>query len=383
MITLQSPALTAALALASMFLALSLLVQILQELYKYLRSSKARAYENELIDFLGPWAKSILTSGSPVDIRVRGPLQWRKLRPKGYLLPLNKKSFVDALQRTTSPWVQQTIQHLSLEEDLRSGKRSPPTENWTTFLQSLSNAEEGSPDYLSANAIAGFLKDWNHTWKPERVKVGKPGNHPSGKLGEIKPLGTIDAAAMLKAFRVRFLPDVDRAANNFEQFEKNFDYTYRRMNVRLTFSLALLVAIVGNLSIERLWTKATSMDPETAAAYAENVLQLSQEVARLSGPGDSVAAARVAIAKSLVGRLAPDTVTTASPARLWDIVDTKSLAATWSGGFWSVLGYLLGCLLTAVLVTFGAPIWNDLASALLRLQKSAKSSPAPAAKEGG
>jgi len=62
-----------------------------------------------------------------------------------------------------------------------------------------------------------------------------------------------------------------------------------------------------------------------------------------------------------------------------DLVRLKGLAKIWSSDFWSDIYYVLGCFLTAILVTFGAPFWNDIASALLRLQKGTP--PAGAGKE--
>ena len=85
---LDNSLLTILLTLAATFLGLSIVVQVVQELYKYLRSSKGRAYQIALQDFLGPLAHELLRPGVLPDIRVRGPMQLKRVRSKGMILPL-------------------------------------------------------------------------------------------------------------------------------------------------------------------------------------------------------------------------------------------------------------------------------------------------------
>jgi hypothetical protein len=42
-----------------------------------------------------------------------------------------------------------------------------------------------------------------------------------------------------------------------------------------------------------------------------------------------------------------------------------------------VFAYVTGCFITALLLSFGAPFWNDLAKSLLRLQQSGSTNPSP------
>lgn len=70
---LDNSLLTVILTMAVTFLGLSLVVQVVQELYKYLRSTKARAYLQVLQDFLGPLSNELMRPGIVPDIRVRGP----------------------------------------------------------------------------------------------------------------------------------------------------------------------------------------------------------------------------------------------------------------------------------------------------------------------
>ncbi len=369
MFSLQSPLLTTLLGLAAMFLAISLLVQVLQELYKYLRNSKATAYQSALVDYLGPWAGALMRPSPMPDVRVRGPMQWRRLRPSGKILPLNKDTLVDCLERTAPSWVQRAVDQLSLETELQSGRASSPSPNWNAFTSQLGAAEQGTSGYWSAHDIAMFLQEWGHTWKQKDRKRSNPGHHPILALGELTPPQTLDASAMLKAFRTRFLPDVDHAADNFAQFQANFDYTYRRRNIRLTCTLAFLVAVLCDLPIGTLWDNAARLDPQTAAKYAESVIQLSQEKPGKTGTGDSSVSAQVEMAKKIAQHMVPDTSATGGDRWMSDLVRLKGVGRIWSSDVWSDIYYVLGCFLTAILVTFGAPFWNDIASALLRLQK--------------
>ena len=191
----------------------------------------------------------------------------------------------------------------------------------------------------------------------------------------------VSAAALLKAFRTHFLPDVDHVARNFDQFNTNFDYTYRRRNVRLTFVIALIVALVGGLSLERLWLNASRMDPASATAYAEQVLALSKEIGQDSVHADSLTAAQLNLLRQAAQRLVPDSTTVNVASSVYYFMEPRQFEAVWSGGFLSVVRYLLGCMLTALLVTFGAPFWNDIASALLRLQRGLSATAQSAAKE--
>jgi len=85
---LDNSLLTTLLTMAATFLGLSIVVQVIQELYKYLRSSKGRAYQLALKDFLGPLATELMRPGVLPDVRVRGPFQLMRIRPKGMILPL-------------------------------------------------------------------------------------------------------------------------------------------------------------------------------------------------------------------------------------------------------------------------------------------------------
>ena len=95
----SSATLTTLPALGVWFLGLSLLIQIVQELYKHLTSSKSRAYSMTLVDFVGPFAKQLFQASVAPELTIRGPFQFRRTRPHGRLLPLKKEALVMALDR--------------------------------------------------------------------------------------------------------------------------------------------------------------------------------------------------------------------------------------------------------------------------------------------
>ena len=103
--TLQTaPLLTTLIALAAMFLGLAVLVQIVQEIYKFLTSSKSRAYLKSVNDALGPLARDALRSDRSPQMKVRGPLQLFGFRRTGWLLPMNAGELENALVATAPPW---------------------------------------------------------------------------------------------------------------------------------------------------------------------------------------------------------------------------------------------------------------------------------------
>ena len=62
--------------MAGMILALSIFVQIVQEVYKYLSKSKSRLYTQVLVDGLGPWAQLLSISSKEIHIRCLAPLSF-------------------------------------------------------------------------------------------------------------------------------------------------------------------------------------------------------------------------------------------------------------------------------------------------------------------
>jgi hypothetical protein len=368
---LDNSLLTVLLTLAATFLGLSIVVQVVQELYKYLRSSKGRAYQIALQDFLGSLAQELLRPGILPDVRVRGPMQLKRVRSKGMILPFKKEELASALERTAPAWIQRTLKQLNLEVDFQTGKPLSQSVSWEEYLKELGKVEQGTTGYWNAVEIAEFLREWEYTWHQESVDD----NPEIKRIGTIKTKNSeVDAKQLLLAFRKRFLPFVENATENFSQLENNFEYTYGRANRRLTFIIALLIAFIFKFPINTLYQNAQETDPAAAIKLAETTMEIYNRQAEMP---DSLIKENLELAKEIM----TNTLEEQSNGKGIEYYsDWSSIPRLFSGDFTFLL-YIFYCGITAIFLTFGAPFWNDIASALLRLQKGTTSAKKPASTE--
>jgi hypothetical protein len=365
---MSSALLSTLLALAAAMLALSVLVQIVQEVYKYLSSSKERAYTNALLDFLGPWSSQLLQPGRVMKLQIRGPLQWFRFRPNQRILPMQHDELISALETTAPVWVKRTLERLKLEVGFQNSSTSIPSPTWRNFLTELGAVEKGAPGFWSAYEVSQFLLQYGHRIAPhERKSTDSEGTERLGDIwySEEKPF---NAAEILAAFRLKFLPHILRAGENFEQLQTNFQFQYERRNLRQTFVIALAVALLFNLSLQRLYHYAAAVSPTEASALAERTLNLYQEYRQAAEVTPTNSTAEVAVM---------DTLKLKKLMNLSQEILEQSKGVTFNfvgkevfDGFGTFFNYLFGCLITALLLSFGAPIWNDAASALLNIQKA-------------
>jgi hypothetical protein len=369
--------LTTMLGLAGTFLGLAILVQVIQEAWKYLQSTKSAAYERALFQFIGPWARQLTRAGVIADLQVDGPFQiWRR-RPRGKLMPLEKPELVEAMERTAPSWVRRTLEALRVETEAAGGRTVPvrPTPALTTLVNELATAERGSPGFSTAVDIAAFLQSWE-------IEV-TPGSGPD--RGIVKLPSLVNAPALLAAFRDRFLAHVTQAERTFDQLASNFDYIYKRRNTLLTVAIAIAVTLFADLPVGRLYREAAAMSPEQAGALAESMTRLYDSLPTGTPANDSVRAQAERVRAQAIEVLNSKVGLDIDP-RLGSTKDQSWFKGI--GNRLTVVGahvkaggalYLLECLVTALMISFGAPFWNDLAGTLLRLQrgppKDAKAEP--------
>jgi hypothetical protein len=352
---------------AATILALSLLVQVLQELWKFLFSTRSALYVRVLQEYLGPLGKRLAEPGVLSDFLVRGPFQFRQLRATGNLEPLATPQLVEGLERTAAPWVREALRRLRLEVSLQAAGETKPSPDWKRFVTELTTADAGGKGASDAHDVATFLAEYN--------------------LGGKKMPARMNASTALIAFRERFLPHVVDAEKHANRLREMFDCQYKRRNQLITFVLGFLVAFALNQPTQRIVTRAQAMSPEEATALADNVLQLYERTQAADTTRDTTAARPPlpqldSTLSRLVGTLdslarrgtAPDAANAALPIPGITEFFKKETKKIW---------YLLGCLLTAVLVSFGAPFWNDLVGALANKNRSAPrprptAEPAPA-----
>jgi hypothetical protein len=364
-LVIGSSLMSVVLAVAATVLALSLLVQVLQELWKFLFSTRSACYTRVLQDFLGPWAKRMTEPGVLPEFVMRGPFQFRRQRPTGNLEPLATPQLVEGLERTAAPWLRRALRALRLEAELQPAGPEAPSPEWKRFVSEVTQSEGSGPGGGDARDVATFLAQHN--------------------LGADKKMpAKIAAQRALLAFRERFFPHVRDAEQHAGRLREMFDCQYRRRNQLITFVLGFTVAFVCDQPIQHVINRARAMSPEEASALAANVLQMYEatQAARdtAAARGDTAAAAPelpqlesalsglVQTLDSLARRDRPD----AAPTSLLGFSAFGS--ASWPGRAW----YVLGSLLTAVLLSFGAPFWNDLVGALSNRNRGAPRPRAPA-----
>ena len=353
---LNSPIFTTLLGFASYMLGLAILVQIFQEVYKYITSSKSKAYSKALSDFLGPWAIQLLRGN--FGLMARGPFQWKRLRPKGILLPLDKKQLINGLEKTSPHWVNKTNTLLKQEAKYQGDIAKAPSPAWLELLKELGKVEKGASGYWNALEIVDWLKGKDHVWKKQ---------DKSDVIGPVTPPKIIKASDLLASFQEKFLPHIQEAADNFAQYQKNFEFTYKRRNLRQTFIIALIFSLFFQLNVSRIYRKAESMSPKEALALAESYVQLyeqldKEKVLSLEEVEKKIEEMKVQFLK--------DSGTQTKQDSIQDILvrweDVKQMDPT---PIIALLRYLFECLVTALLICFGAPLWNDIVTYFFRLQK--------------
>ena len=400
----SSVTLTTLLALAAWFLGLSLLVQIVQELYKLLTSSKSRAYAAALTDFAGPFARQLLESNIAPELTVRGPFQFRRRQPLGRLLPLKKETLVTALERTAPMWYRLTREALELEAQLRpSWREQPVSTTFRSFLERLARGSEEEPGQFDAREMASFLgqrglleSKWVELdFVPSRAYLSehkadqqatKPYKAPQKssviKFAVPESLKPFDALELLTEFRLKYSPQIVRVEQHYDQLMENYEYAYRRRNLRQSFVLALLLALWCDFAFDAIYSRAAASTEQEAHAAAERAIQLyaaqqpavaSASSAKVANPG-SVQSGATPSSSSTSGTQ-PVQISYLPQTRLRNAL--KEIGSVFrhpaGGNVMRQLGdisyYLFGCILTAILICFGAPFWNDLTKSLLRISQ--------------
>lgn len=363
---IDTPLASTLLALAATFLGFSLLVQVFQEVYKYLTSSKSRSYVNTLVDFLGPHAYQLLRPGTLPELQARGPFQLLRRRPTGRLQPLEQPELVSALERTAAPWIRRALDALHTEGAIEQGAVARPSPAFRDFQRQLDGVRPGSPGYGTAVELRDFLATWGVTTGAGNADRLPPGGPASD--------ARLDSRALLLALRHRFLPAVVQADTHFSQLAKNVEHAYRRRNLRQTFTFGFLLAVTANQPIGRIYDRATAIPLDQAIAATEALQAVyEQEVTR-----DTTAVRQLEqlhqLANGIMARLPRTDEPTPFTRGVGVWAEPPALRTPGD-----LLFFLFGCLVTALLISFGAPVWNDLAGTVLRLNRGGTGSPrAPA-----
>jgi len=289
---------------------------------------------------------------------------------------MDQPTLIAALERIDPDSVRRVLQALRTESDLQNKTPAKPSPAFADVVAQLNATEADSPEYPFVRELLEFLKAWEVTLQP------------SGQLATVTEQ-PVDADRLIIAFRQRFLAHTLDVERNFAQLETNFEYIYRRRNTALTFLFGVVVVLLLDMPIATIYRTAKSMTSEQAIALAEaargaydSLVAVQASDTGAERQEDSVRAGRYRqISDSVLASL-----TKAGAAGLPDSTEEKGYLAVRMGQLWNqlfvdktgkALAYLAECLVTALLISFGAPFWNDVAGALLRVSKG-PAEPAPA-----
>jgi hypothetical protein len=352
---ISTPVLAMLLTLAAIFLGLAAAVQIIQEFYKYLSQSEAKTYRKVLVDFAGPWIEQLFQAGVVNDLQVRGPFQIRKVRPQGVLLPLPKDELLQATERLAPVWVRRTLEQLQVERELQEAKQDREEVTWSPgwhrLRSEMKKPDPADPTSWDAERVRDFLDTWTE---------------PAG-----------EAKTLLVAFRQQFLPDALRIEQFFPQLQRNLEYAYHRRNLRQTFTLAFLLALLFYLPFSELLAQASRPSLAEAVEFAGTRLENSRtsvaEPTQEPASVNSQTVDREELKRQLAELLRQPSDKPGTP--LFGRAREK-YGALWEAGPLAVILFLFNCLITAFLVSFGAPFWHNLTSALWRVGRDRLDRPA-------
>jgi hypothetical protein len=334
-------------ALTAILLGVSLLVQVLQELWKFLTSSKAIAFENALDDFVGSWASAHLRRNAA--LAVRGPFQFRRVKSAGHILPVDRDDLIAALEQAAPAWHRLIDRGLQFEAEMQKGSAGAPSPRFRDLLASLDAEIAAGHPSTQALEVKAFLDKWG-----------------------VDAEGGFDAAKARIGLRDRFFAHLAPIEQHYDRLMQNFQYAYERRNTRQTFTFAFGVALMFNLPLAAIYARAASMPLADALALSDRAQALHAEYTKLEAetvPGAPPRPGEVEALKQREQKLRAlaDGALQISADRSIP-TDLRNLGRDLLVNVRS-LSFLVGCLLTAILVSFGAPFWNDLSTALYRVAK--------------
>lgn len=340
------------LALAAVFIGLSLAVEVLQDIYKYLTISKARAYRIALRDFLGSWVDKAYEDVGLPNAMLRGPFQWFKRQPPARLLPMEKKDLLSALERTAAGPVCDTARVLREEVELQCGTPAPPSFGLQRHIEELWKQYDSDP---YARKLFDFLDSDEVARKPSRASMASEGKEPT------------DARAVLSDFYHVFLPKRVKVDEEFGLFSTHFEHAYRRRNLRQTLVLAFVLAVGLNLAFDTLYRNVSALSPDEVIRLADSVMAMDSEAPE---PARHTLEALQERLQDIARRLTVEEPTRISLTGGWERLERLGSQREAWPSLLGLLSYLVSCFVTAVLVSFGAPFWHRLSRALLDVRRA-------------
>lgn len=255
--------------LAGVFLGLSVAVQAIQEIYKFLTTSKARAYRKALRDFLEESTGKEFERLDIKSMKVRGPFQPMKRQKPTHLLPMNRENLLRAVQKTAPDNVKRGIDVLTHEARVQKGIPRPPSPLLRQWIRELWTQVSNDG---CARELFEQLEGWELVSRPPAAPAESSADEQNPEVEVTRT--DVDAVSLLEGVKEKFLPSEKVVAEGYEQFANNFDHAYRRRNLRQTVVFAFLLALALNLPLSGLYQHASSLSPEELAAVVNSAVEL-------------------------------------------------------------------------------------------------------------
>ena len=150
----------------------------------------------------------------------------------------------------------------------------------------------------------------------------------------------------------------------YEQLTKNFDYSYTRRNLRITFIIALLITYFFNLPIQNIYQKQNSLSTDQLANLTEKVISIKNSLPSFAGDDGVITDSTINFD---YGKLI---------TRINDVISNDTIKVQFAEfkipwefeSFGYFFTYTLGCIVTSILICFGAPFWNDILGAITSMK---------------
>lgn len=213
-------------------LAISVLTQSFQEAHKYLTRSRAKTFEKALGDYFGPWTERVIDQGRITDLQARRPFQIRRVSPRGETVPFDRETVLVALERSLTPWL------LRVSRGIRAAPADSPGGAAVLRRELLLVAEEAEVELRRSSRAASEARNGSEA----RTELGAILDFVRG-LSEVDDLQPKSAQRL---FYRTFAPHLLRVADEYDQFLRVFEHSYRRRNRRQTLTIGIVGCALFN-----------------------------------------------------------------------------------------------------------------------------------------
>src|SRR5205085_3518856 len=154
------------------------------------------------------------------------------------------------------------------------------------FLHRLVRGTEEEPGGFEAREMAEFLRERDVLELEKKARSTDEASEEPQRQYRLKFVVphkfVFDPREILTEFRLKYSPQTVRVEEHFDQLMENYEYSYRRRNLRQTFVLALMLALWCDFAFDSLYARAASTTRPAAFSTAENIQDFAGNVAPAS-----------------------------------------------------------------------------------------------------